>query len=64
MKCFARDKNAKVFEVDMFNLGKLTGIMITCESAEQAEDMFKQLEESFPQGRGLLEALMDVPFED
>lgn len=64
MKCFARDKDGKVFEVDAFNPGKLTGIMVTCDSAEQAEDMFKQLEESFPGGRGLLEMLINEPFED
>ncbi len=61
MKCFARDKDGKVFEVD--KPGDF-GIVVTCNSAEQAEDMFKRLEEAYPGGKGLLEMLIDEPFED
>lgn len=61
MKCFARDKDGKVFEVD--KPGDF-GIVVTCEEVTQAEEMFKQLEEAYPGGKGLLEMLIDEPFED
>lgn len=48
MRCFARDKDGKVFEVD--KPGDF-GIVVTCEEAIQAEQMFKQLESAFPAER-------------
>ena len=63
-KCFARDKDGKVFEIDMYDPSPDHGIRVTCENVSQAEEMFKQLEAAFPGGRGLLEMLINEPFED
>lgn len=64
MKCFARDKNGKVFEIELYDPNPEYGVRVTCEDATQAEEMFKQLEAAFPAGKGLLEMLIDEPFED
>lgn len=64
MKWFARDKDGKVFEVDSNDQLINPGTRMICSDLAQAEQMFKQLESAFPGGKGLLEMLIDEPFED
>lgn len=64
MKCFARGKDGKVFEVDINDQLTNPGTRMICSDLIQAEEMFKQLEAAYPGGRGLLEMLIDEPFED